>query len=37
VRLIGDDTITSLAAQTAAAAAAHELLTGATAPLIRKS
>jgi len=37
VRLIADDTITALAAQTAAAAAAHELLTGRPAPVIRKS
>ncbi|HWM16034.1 MAG TPA: urease accessory protein UreD [Microbacterium sp.] len=37
VRLIADDTITALAVQTAAAAAAHELLTGRPAPVIRKS
>jgi urease accessory protein len=37
LRLIGDDTITAIAAQTAAAAAAHELLTGRAAPRIRKS
>ncbi|MET0297135.1 MAG: urease accessory protein UreD [Microbacterium sp.] len=37
LRLIGDDTITALAAQTAASAAAHELLTGRAAPVIRKS
>lgn len=37
LRLIGDDTITALAARTAAAAAAHELLTGRAAPVIRKS
>lgn len=37
MRLIADDTITALAAQTAAAAAVHELLTGKRAPLIRKS
>lgn len=37
MRLIADDTITSLAAQTAATAAAHEVLTGRAAPVIRKS
>jgi urease accessory protein len=37
LRLIADDTITALAAQTAAAAAVHELLTGNAAPVIRKS
>jgi urease accessory protein len=37
LRYLGDDTITSLAVQTAAAAAAHELLTGLRAPVIRKS
>ncbi|SDH59222.1 urease accessory protein UreD [Microbacterium pygmaeum] len=37
LRLIADDTITALASQTAAAAAAHELLTGRAAPRIRKS
>lgn len=37
LRLIADDTITALAVQTAAAAAAHELLTGSPAPVIRKS
>jgi urease accessory protein len=37
MRLIGDDTITALAARTAAAAAAHELLTGRPAPVVRKS
>lgn len=37
MRLIADDTITALAAQTAAAAAAHKLLTGNVAPIIRKS
>lgn len=36
MRFVGDDTITSTAVQTAAAAAAHELLTGRTAPRIRK-
>ena len=36
LRFVGDDTITSTAVQTAAAAAAHELLTGAAAPRIRK-
>lgn len=37
MRLTADDTITTLAAQTAAASAVHELLTGRPAPLIRKS
>jgi urease accessory protein len=37
LRLIADDTITVLAAQTAAAGAAHELLLGTRAPGIRKS
>lgn len=36
LRYVGDDTITSTAVQTAAAAAVHELITGNTAPLIRK-
>lgn len=36
LRYVGDDTITSTAVQTAAAAAAHELITGDPAPLIRK-
>ncbi|MGX5697582.1 urease accessory protein UreD [Agromyces soli] len=37
LRYLGDDTVTSLAVQAAAAAAVHELLTGARAPIIRKS
>lgn len=37
MRLLADDTITALAAQAAAAAAVHELLTGRPAPVIRKS
>jgi urease accessory protein len=36
LRFIGDDTVTSLAVQAEAAAAAHELLTGTRAPVIRK-
>ena len=36
LRFVGDDTITSTAVQTAAAAAVHELLTGKPAPRIRK-
>jgi hypothetical protein len=33
---VGDDTITSANVQSAAAAAAHELITGGVAPKIRK-
>jgi urease accessory protein len=36
LRFVGDDTITSSAVQTAAAAAVHELITGCPAPVIRK-
>lgn len=36
LRYVGDDTITSTTVQTAAAATAHELITGRPAPLIRK-
>lgn len=36
LRLVGDDTITSTSVHTAVAAAAHELLTGRTAPVVRK-
>lgn len=36
LRFVGNDTITSSAVQTAAAAAAHELITGYPAPVIRK-
>ncbi|MDQ2660526.1 MAG: urease accessory protein UreD [Actinomycetota bacterium] len=36
LRFVGDDTITSAAVQTSAAAAVHELLTGRPAPQIRK-
>jgi urease accessory protein len=37
LRLLSDDTIAALAAHRAASAAVHELLTGAPAPVIRKS
>jgi len=37
MRMVGNDTVAMARANTAAAAAAHELLTGAPAPIIRKS
>ena len=37
MRLVGNDTVAAAAANTAAAAAVHELLTGQQAPIIRKS
>ena len=36
LRYVGDDTVTATGVRTAVAAAAHELITGAAAPLIRK-